>query len=284
MRMKNIVLLCCVFLLTLNGYSQEANEEKSLLNSIENSITISTISIVDPYLSPLKYQGLDMGYHYENRRFLRPDNLKISKQTNFNLFGGMALNPAYTASMIFGGGDLGWGLHYHFRPISNLQLLAGGLWDVNFTYKMVGRNTNNPINVDLASNLNFSGIARYDFRLYKKSLRLQLNAKSPVVGCMFVPMGGASYYEMFKLWNLSSTTHFSTLHNKRGLNSTLSVYVPFKHSVWKFGIGYNGLKYEANDLIFKQNELSILIGTTFERITFAGKNNKAPRNFISTND
>jgi len=271
--MKNILLFVWVYFFFIICAAQEVDARKQLLSTIENSINISTISIVDPYLSPLNYQGLGGSFHTENRKFLSPDNLKLSRQVSLNLVGGMAINPAYTASMIFAGGDFGWGLHYHLKPFANFQILGGGLWDVNFMYKMVGRNTNNPINVDLATNINFSGIARYDFVLFKKTHRLQLNLQSPLLGCMYVPLAGASYYEMFKLWNLSSTTHFSSLHNKRGINTSLSIYVPFKRAVWKFGIGYNGLKYSANDMIFKQQELSVLVGTTFDRIIFAGRNN-----------
>ena len=101
---------------------------------------------------------------------------------------------------------------------------------------------------------------------------------------MFVPKSGASYYEMFDLGNLTDAFHFSSLYNKRGLNSAFSVVVPFNRSVWHFGLRMNTLRYSANKLVFDRNEFGLLVGTTFDAINFAGRKNKAPKNFISTQE
>ena len=63
-----------------------------------------------------------------------------------------------------------------------------------------------------------------------RTLKLNYSFEAPILGCMFVPMGGASYYEMFDLGNLDNAVHFSSLHNKQGYDNTLSMVVPFKHS------------------------------------------------------
>ena len=205
-------------------------------------------------------------------------------QRSENLVVGIALNPSNSASMIYTGLNYSCGLHYHFRPIKNLQLLTGGLLDFDCGFKYLERNVNNPINVDLSTNINLSGFAMYNIYFMRRNMSFQMSVQSPILGCMFVPMGGASYYELFELGNLSGTTHFSSLHNKQGIHGTLTVDIPFNKCVWRFGFGYKGLKYAANEMVFNRNEMSLLIGKTFDIAVFAGKKNKAPSNFISTNE
>lgn len=260
------------------------DEKKYLLTTKTNTIGVSTLNLLDPYLSPLEYNGLGIRYDHEATRFLSPKNKNLSLQNKINFVGGLTLNPAYTASMTYAGINYEWGLNYHFQAFKSLKLRAGGSCDVDFGYKMIARNINNPVNLDMATNLNISGAAKYDIRMRKKALKLELTVQSPLLGCMFVPRSGASYYEMFDLWNLSSTTHFSSLHNKRGLRSTFSVDVPFNFTTLHLGLRYQGLKYTANEMVFKSTEFSLLIGTRFDVATFAGRKNIAPRNFISTND
>lgn len=282
--MKNILFVIGICFFVLNVLSQNTDEKRYLLTNNTNSIGISTLSINDPYLSPLTYSGVGVRYNHENRRFLSTDNINLSKQNKLSFLGGMTLNPAFTSSMTYLGLSYSWGMHYHFRPMKGLLFLVGGNCELDLAVKNIARNVNNPANVDLATNLNLSGVVRYDIPTRKRKMQLQLAVQSPLFGCMFVPRGGASYYEMFELWNLSDAVHFSSLHNKRGMDANLMLQIPFNLSTFRFGIGYNGLKYSANEMFFRRNEISLLIGTTFEVATFGGKKNRSPKNFISTNE
>lgn len=282
--MKNIIFVIGICFFSSNVFAQDTVEKKYLLTNNVNSIGISTLNINDPYLSPLTYSGVGIRYNYDDRRFLSTDNINLSKQNKLSFLGGMTLNPAFTSSMTYIGLSYSWGMHYHFRPINGLLILAGGNCELDLAVKNIPRNVNNPVNVDLATNLNLSGVARYDIPTRKRIMQLQLAVQSPLFGYMFVPRGGASYYEMFELWNLSDAFHFSTLHNKRGIEANLMLQIPFNFSTLRFGLGYNGLKYSANEMVFRRNEISLLIGNTFEVATFGEKKNRAPKNFISTNE
>lgn len=264
--------------------AQNNDNQKHFLTTKGNTIEITSFSLNDPYLSPLPYDGISGNFEFDNRKFLNTNNDKLSSQSRGNFMGGIGLNPAHTASIIYMGCNFGWGLYYHFRPHKKLQFLVGGLCDLDFRFKYLERNVNNPANVDLATNLNLSSIARYDFRFLKRNFRLQMAIESPIVGCMFVPRSGASYYEMFELWNLNETIHLSSLHNKRGLKSKFSIDIPFNKCTWRIGAGYNTLKYKANNVVFQRNEISILAGLTFDIATFSGRKNVPPNNFKSTNN
>jgi len=282
--MKKVNILSIFFLICFIGATQNAAEQKFALITTVNTYGLSNLRLTDPYLSPLPYSGVGMRFQHENRQYVSPDDIHISTLNRLSLLGGFTQNPAHSSSMTFLGVNYAWGIHYHFRPTKRLQLLAGGLWDVDFGFKAIARNVNNPINIDFASNLNLSGIAMYNIPTRKRVLRLQLALQAPVLGYMFVPEGGASYYEMFELGNFTNTSHFSSLHNKRGISQSLTIDIPLNHSTLRFGVSYQTLKYTANDIVFKRNESSLLIGYTYDLITFSGRKNPAPRNFISTNE
>jgi hypothetical protein len=281
--MKNTFLILSFLIIVLNLNAQNAENKKYLLTNYLNTTEVSALSLTDPYLSPLKYSGIGVSYNTENSRFLTAENSFLSRQNKLKLQAGLLLNPRNTAAMMNIGMNYGWGMYYHFRINKDFQLLAGGLWDADFGFKYLDRNVNNPVNLDLATNLNLTGKAKYDLPFRRKTLQLQLEVQTPVMGCMFVPLGGASYFEMFQLGNLTDAFHFSSLYNKRGLNTKFVVEVPFNRSVWHFGFRTSSLKYSSNNLVFKRNEYSLVVGTSFDGIKFAGKKNKAPENFINSN-
>ena len=282
--MKKVVLMSLVIFLSSAIFAQNEEEQKHLLTTRTSTYGLTSFHFIDPYLSPLTYSGSGSEYNHESRRFLSLKNTNISIQIKYSLTAGVADNPAKTASMVYFGTNYSLGMQYHFRPAKGLQLLAGGSWDVDFGFKDLTRNTNNPVNLDMATNLNLSGVARYDIPLRRRTLRLQLAVETPVLGWMFVPEAGASYYEMFELGNHSNISHFSSVFNKRGVNPKLTVDVPFARTTWRFGLAYQALKYKANDMVFERNTFSLMVGTTFDAISFGGRKKHAPRNFISTND
>jgi len=264
--------------------AQNTVEQKYLLKTKTNTFGLSALSLSDPYLSPLTYTGNGIQFNHESQRFLSVTNTHVSIQSKFNVETGYLLNPAGTSSMTYMGTNYSWGMHYHFRPVHGLILLAGGSWDMNFGFKNVARNVNNPGNVDLSTNLNLSGVAVYDVPLRRRTLRLRLDVETPVIGWMYVPLAGASYYEMFMLGNLSGISHVSSIVNCRGINPKLTVDIPFKRSVWRFGMGYQVLQYSANDMVFSRKETSLIIGTTFDMASFGGRMKKAPAGFISSSE
>ncbi len=282
--MKNTLLVFVFLFIALNLSAQQVDEKKYLLTNYTSTVGVSNLGMTDPYLSPLNYSGMGVNYNLETSRFLTTENTLLSNQYKLKLDAGLMLNPQMTAAMMYLGANGGWGLQYHFRINKSFQVLAGGLWDVDFGFKYLDRNVNNPVNVDLATNINLTGVAKYNIPLRKKTLQLQLSLQTPILGCMYVPLGGASYFEMFQLGNLSDAFHFSSLHNKRGYNTKFIVQVPFNRSVWHFGFSASDLKYSANDMVYTRNELSLVVGTNLDVIYFAGKKNKMPENFISPNE
>ena len=281
--MKYLIVLFYLFPFVFCGdlIAQTDEKQNFLLTSATNSLQYQSLEIIDPYLSPLVYGGSGFGYDYQSQRYLGVRSLHFSRMQQLKMSWGNIYNPSHTAAMTVVGANYGWGIHYHFKTIGKLHLQFGGLADLDFGLKYLARNVNNPVNVDMATNINLSGLVFYDFSLFKRKLKLIMDVKSPLLGCMFVPYSGASYYEMFSLGNTSNTIHFSSLHNKRGLDVDLRLEVPLRKSVWQVGVGLETMKWKANDLVFNRHIVRIILAKKFDFITFGGNRNKAPINFIS---
>ena len=280
---KKIVLILGIFA-SLILSAQNNVEPKYLLTTKSCSLGFSMLSFIDPYLSPVVYSGSGLTYVSDSRRYFSKNNDLYSSQSRFRILGGSMLNPTSTSEMIYLGINYGWGANYHFRLNDNLRILTGGLLDVDVAFKDISRNINNPVNLDLATNLNFTGLLLYDIHLKKRTLQLQVAIQTPIAGYMFVPFGGASYYDMFELGSLTDAFHFSSAYNKRGLDQTYTVNVPFNSITWRLGVRLHNLKYKANELVFKQSGVSFIVGASFDVITFGGRKRTAPANFISTNN
>ena len=240
-----------VFLLLCNVTIAQTADEKYLLTSKSNSFSVSNLNLLDPYLSPIVYSGNGLRSETIESKFLSNKSNSPSSIRKFGQGTGYALNPTGTSSMIYYSLDIENGIFHHFPSIYGIKLMAGGSWAFDFGYKTILRNINNPMNIDLATNFNLSGIIKYDFHVFKKLIGLQLSAQMPIMGCMFVPPAGATYYEMFYLLGLDNTLHFSSLHNKYGINADMSFTIPFKKIDFYFGLKHRGLKYAANERVFK---------------------------------
>jgi len=279
--MKNSkFIFILLFLVASFGFAQaENNEPKHLLRSSNTSFGLSTLNIMDNYLSPLPYSGIGLRAITENARLLSPDcqNLSIKNRTDFTL--GSLINPAGTAGMLFLGANYAWGMHYHFRPVENLQILTGGLWDIDFGVKYLARNVNNPVNLDMATNLNASVAVIYDVPAPRRIVRLRAAFEMPLIGCMFVPEQNSSYYEIFLLGAQGNFVHFSSLHNKQALRQMYSVEIPLGNSTWRLGFLATNLTYTANDMFFRRNDRTIFLGYTQVFSQFS-RRNPAPENFI----
>ena len=63
-------------------------------------------------------------------------------------------------------------------------------------------------------------------------LRYQVNV--PMIGLMFSPHYGQSYYEIFSLGNSSGVIQFTSLHNQPSLRQMLSVDLPIGYTKMRF--------------------------------------------------
>ena len=249
------------------------------LQSASTTFGAGAAGLADGYLSPLPYDGWGLRVAHTDRRYLRQGQTRLSSLSRVRVQGGMALNPARTASMMFAGADYTWGLYWHFRPAEGLQLLAGGTAGAELGVKYLARNVNNPANVDAALDVNAAATVIYDIPLRRRTLRLQADVESPLMGCMFAPAQGSSYYEIFSLRAEGRFVHFTAPHNRRGVRADVFVEMPFARSTWRVGFSGGLRKWTANGLVFSRREAGLYLGFTRTLAAF-NRRQPAPEGFV----
>jgi hypothetical protein len=264
------------------AFAQQSSDSLCLLTSINTMVGLSVLDIYDAYLSELPYTGLGLQVKNISRRFLNPENQTFSIRSDWKMDVGIALNQPATAAIAYMGGNGAFGVQYHLKPVNDFQLLIGGLCDAEVGVKSYSREVNNGGSLDLAANLNLAATLRYHVSVWNKLIRLQADFRIPLVGFMFVPELGESYMEIFDMGNYHGVFHFTSLHNKNGLNAAYTLQVPFNRMTLNLALCSDYCKYEANGLFFRRNITSIQMGATYDFYLFGGRKRKNPANFIST--
>jgi hypothetical protein len=176
--------------------SAQAQMAKDSLRSHAFSLGIGSSHQLDTYLSPQNYDGMQITLMRETLRMTRLAERRISFQTLWQGTFSHTSNASNTTKD-WGGMiayDAFW--HYNWTPTASLRLMAGaGVGgELGFLYNTHGGN--NPAQGRLAIDLSASAMAIYRFHLGQQPFALRYQAYMPVLGVMFSPQFGQSYYEI----------------------------------------------------------------------------------------
>jgi hypothetical protein len=195
--MKRLPFLL-LFLLSVSAFAQTEYEPVSGRGPTERAflVGVGKTNQLDTYLSPMEYTGLQVSLLTQSERMTHLAQRHISFQSTF--FGAFTStdNPAGTASY-YGARlayDAGW--HYHYSPLTGLDLKGGALIGADLGFLYNDRNGNNPAQGYFDAGLSLSAGANYSFSLRRLPLRAGYQADLPMIGLMFCPEFGESYYEI----------------------------------------------------------------------------------------
>jgi len=260
--------------------AQQDKPQLYSLTTASHRAGVSFLQLHDPYLSSLTYTGMGVRLELLEQRFFDPSDGRFSMLTRLTGMMAATKNPASTASVNYAGGNLTWGVQYHYRKLDNWVLLAGAAAEAEFGAKMNTRNINNPANMDIALNLNALLGARYFLQTAKRTLQFSGSYESPLVGGMFVPYPGLSYYELYTSKRISEALFFSSLHNRQGNKLSVTIDFPMRYSTLHFGWRYHHLKYRGSGPVFTLDEHSLLLGITYDIFRSSGRMSHFPSNYI----
>lgn len=186
----NIRLYITAVVLSLSMHHTRAQE-------VATQLALGATDNLDTYLSPEKYSG------FQGRFMSEVVRSSAKRPMAYILIheGTMASthNRAETASEISGGYDFSYTAARRFNMAHDrLRLLVGAMahYSVGFAYN-TRTSSNNPAQGYMSVDIGPHVMLNYDFTLWGKAMRVNWEARLPLVGVMFSPNYGQSYYEIF---------------------------------------------------------------------------------------
>ena len=220
------MLFSCTFV-----SAQEAQSMSIANISRATMIGIGTTNRLDTYLSPLNYTGNDIRFISS---VLREKHSGWDTQLLHD--GGIdyTKNPSANGHTLSGHYDFSYGMMHRWTLLDgNLTLRAGGMAEIygGFAYNM--RNSaNNPAQGYVSLHIGGTGMAHYStpFRISNRNISVGYEARLPLIGCMFSPDYGQSYYEIFERGDYDGNIVLNTIATP-SLRQTLYIDLPLSNDV-----------------------------------------------------
>lgn len=212
-------------------------------NAQSHMIGIGPSRILDTYISQEKFSGVGITYLYI--RAGKKPNKRWQNNIEHEVDLSKTRDRSHTTSMLEGNYNLYWGRVATVASRTRFHLQVGMAANVNLGFLYDMSNSNNPAQARFALNLMPVGIATYGFDIKQQHFSLRYELNLPLVGLMFSPNYGQSYYEIFSRGNYDHNivpTTFVSAPNFRQL-LTLDWQVSEK---WAVRVGYLGNYQQAD--------------------------------------
>lgn len=230
-------------------------------------------NVFETYLSPLEYTGTEVRFLHESMRMTRLLGGKVSGQSLIQVNASYNKNISQTAEMYAGLVNWSYALHYQFRMNDDkLKILVGPMLDLNGGVVYNRRNSNNPAQAKAYGGLGASGMLIYKFRIARYPLTVRYQANLPLLGVMFSPEYGESYYEIFSLGNGGRNVVFTSLHNNPSLRQMVTLDFPIRNVTMRVGYVCDIQQSKVNNLKSNAYSHDFMIGFVRNLYLLRGKN------------
>lgn len=230
-------------------------------------------NVFETYLSPLEYTGTEVRFLHESMRMTRLLGGKVSGQGLIQVNASYNKNISQTAEMYAGLVNWSYALHYQFRMNDDkLKILVGPMLDLNGGVVYNRRNSNNPAQAKAYGGLGASGMLIYKFRIARYPLTVRYQANLPLLGVMFSPEYGESYYEIFSLGNGGRNVVFTSLHNNPSLRQMVTLDFPIRNVTMRVGYVCDIQQSKVNNLKSHAYSHDFMIGFVRNLYLLRGKN------------
>lgn len=199
----------------------------------------------DTYLSNYKYTGGGLHFNHESFRDARTGNYKWKYQILFN--SRIGLNAQEGNLQLSGIAGCSWSGYHPFNIGKKLKLLAGAQIQLEGGALYNMSNGNNPVSAKLRTALAASGMAIYHFPVLKSEWIVRYQLDIPLIGAMFTPEFGQSYYEI-SLGHLGKIVSFTHPINNPSWRHMLSLDIPLhvKHHSTTLRLSYIADLYQSD--------------------------------------
>ncbi|UEA63488.1 DUF3316 domain-containing protein [Hoylesella buccalis] len=236
----------CIALMLCWSMSMAAQTGATPLDKITTNAKMigwGYVDMLDTYLSPERYKGWQVNYlsHTLHEREDRCISTLSVHQGSF----AHADNRAGNANEMQAMYHFAYAWHYNWHLLNRrLNVKAGGMLNTHLGMLYNTRNSNNPMQAKVGLNVALSVMASYRFSIKNKPLTVRYEADAPLLGMMFSPNYGQSYYEIFSEGNYDHNVVVTHPVNALSLRQMLTL----DFSLYKttFRIGYLGDYQQAH--------------------------------------
>lgn len=217
---------------------------------------IGAAALLDTYISPEEYSGGELRYisrttrEREGKRWLqlaRHEGRMAYTRNRADNANDMAADYTFTYGRLRRWTVLG----------GQLDIMAGATADLNAGFLYNTRGGNNPAQARLSLNAGPLAAAEYRFCIGRQRMAVGYEAQAPLLGLMFSPNYGQSYYEIFSRGDYDHNAVPTTIIATPSLRQTLTLDIRLRRAT--LSLGYlcdlrqakvNNLKYHSYSHIF----------------------------------
>lgn len=265
--MRNILLTIAAALAALASSAAPVDSVKPLRPvAAAYTVEAGAASIVNTYLSPLKYSGWSTALSYERMQAMRanPENLVMRLASSLTL--NRTDNPARNASMWRLAESFSWGMTRRWALPYGLTLAAGGSTSLDIGAVYSTRNGNNPVSPEAAWTVNLTGMAVWNGRIGRLPVNVRYQPTIPVAGIFFSPEYGELFYEI-SLGDRDGLVHPAWWGNYFRMENLLTADLRLGATFLRVGFRSNVISTKVNNLTTRIITTQAVIGISGEWIS-----------------
>jgi hypothetical protein len=209
---------------------------------------IGRINELDTYLSPQEYTGTQFSVQRQHTRATRLRNLPLEMENLLQGTFSYTKSPTEDGKNISGMVHWGFSWRYRWQVADRLTLALGPGAAIHGGFCYNTRNGNNPAQARLNADINAVGTATWKVRLCHKDLTLHYRAELPLLGLMFSPNYGQSYYEIFSLGHYDHNVCLTHPFQAFSIDQMLTADLPLGSQLLRMGYLFTMRQYQVNHL------------------------------------
>ena len=221
----------------LYSSAQDSLQVEVLRPSISSfTAEVGGASILDTYLTPIRYHGVNTRLAYEGLRAMKfsPDRWIMQGVTAVEYAN--VQNPAGNHTMHSLMIDAKWGMMHRWNDVftPRLTLHLGGSPQLRGGVIYNAYNSNNPVSAKIRLSLNLSAMASYHINVGRVPVTLRYQATLPTIGAFFSLDYGEAFYELY-VGNTQGIVNVGWWGNRFDMENILTADLHLGNSVLRLG-------------------------------------------------